>query len=418
MKWRNLVFLVLIIPVILYGATKGFLWYSLNSAVTDMQNRVSEFATLHYESIRTPVLGPIGVDGIRYKPLGFDESIEIGSVLIHWNEAHELIDLVQAFYKETLPEQLTISVNHVNVPLEGDIGAWWDSEHQPTMSTAFGLPASMRGCGTGALKAADYTAMGYQSLITNLRFEYSIKGKSKSFTFYGKLEGQNMMKLYVDGSTPSSEVSLSVDKIFDALPRLGNLSITFEDDSFNARKIDYCSKLANKSQQQYLEDNLQNIVFDLSELGLHPSTELIDAYRGYMKGSSKLTVVINPYEPMDAEVLAQVDTENLVEWLGLEVVAGETPVKEILAPEEVETVAEEQQKTQQPREETFNSTPIAQLPEHLGKLARVKTKDAKFHYAYLEKAGTNEVTLTQHLVGGSATFVINVTDIEDVSVLY
>lgn len=418
MKWRNLIFLILVIPVVLYGATKGFLWYSINSAVTSVQNRVSEFATLDYEGIRTPVLGPIGVDGITFKPLGFDESIKVGSVLVHWDETHELLDLLTAFYKKTLPEQLQISVNSVEIPVGGDITGWWDNEKQPAANSPVGLPASLWGCGTGPFKSVDYGGMGYKSLTSNLRFDYSLNEKLKVFSFYGKLENQNMMKFVIDGSTPSNEVSLSVASIFSAMPRLGNVSITFEDDTFNARKIQYCSKLAEKSEEQYLNDHIEHLVSDYHNTGLYPSTELIDAYRGYLTGDSKLTVNINPYEPMNSEVLARVDPENLVEWLGLEIVAGETPVKEILAPLEAEIVAGEQQKADQPREETFNSTPIEQLPEHLGKLTRVKTKDARFHYAYLEKAGTEELILTQHLVGGSATFVINVTDIEDVSVLY
>ena len=418
MKWRNLTFLLVIIPVVLYGAAKGFLWYSINSAVTNVQNRVADFATLDYEGIRTPVLGPIGVDGITYKPLGFDQSIKVGSVLLHWNEPQQLIDLVKAFYKETLPEQLKISVNHVNIPFGGDFAEWWDGQQQSTLDLSTVVPASLWGCGGGAFKAADYSGMGYEFLTANLRFEYSLNSRSKIYSFYGKLDNQNMMKFYLDGSTPASEVSASLESLLNSPPRLGNLSITFEDNSFNARKIEYCSKLANMSDEQYLNDHIDRVVEDFSQSGLYPSMELIDTYRGYLTAESKLTFIVNPYEPVNSEVLARVDTENLVEWLGLEVVSGETPVKEILAPKQLESVAEEQQKSNLPKEETFNSTPIAQLPEHVGKLARVKTKDDKFHYAYLEKAGTDKLTLTQHLVGGSATFVINVTDIKDVSVLY
>lgn len=419
MKWRNLIFLILIIPVVLYGAAKGFLWYSVNSAVTNVQTRVSEFATLDYEGIRTPVLGPIGVDGITYKPLGFDQSIQVGSVLVHWNEAHELLDLITAFYKEALPKQLRISVNHINIPLGGDIADWWDSKRGSSTNSSALLPAGLWGCGAGALKSADYRGMGYESLTANLRFEYGLNRKTKTFSFYGKLDNQEMGKLYLDGSAPAGGVLLSVDALLNSPPRLSNLSITFEDDSFNARKIEYCSKLVKTTQQQYLQDHVARVAMEFSKSGVHPSAEIIDAYRSFLTGNSKLTLVVNPYEPIDPEVLAKVDPENLVEWLGLEVVLGETPIKEILAPKQLETAtAEEEQKTGAAREETFNPTPIERLAEHVGKLTRVKTKDAKFHYAYLEEAGTEKLTLTQHLAGGSATFVINVTDIEDVSVLY
>ena len=76
MKWRNLILTVLLVPVLLYGALRGYLWYSINSTVNHIQSRVGGFATLGYDEIRSPVLGPIGVTGITYTPHGFSEPVD------------------------------------------------------------------------------------------------------------------------------------------------------------------------------------------------------------------------------------------------------------------------------------------------------------------------------------------------------
>ena len=260
--------------------------------------------------------------------------------------------------------------------------------------------------------------MGYDFLRVDLRFEYSLDNRSKDFSFYATMRNQEMMNLYLEGSAPSSGVSLSLNTLFNNMPRLSNVSVTYEDDSYVTRKIAYCSKNSNKPEKQYIESHIEQVIADLSKTGFYPSEELIDAYRGHLTEPSKFTITLNPYEPMDSTAFGQVDQKNFVQWLGLEVMTNEKPIKELVAPEAPKIAAKEQAKEPVRREESFNSTPIYKLPEYIGQLTRVRTKEGKFHYAYLEKAGTDQLTLTQHLVGGSATFVINVRDIDDVSVLY
>ena len=418
MKWRNLVLIVLLVPVLLYGATRGYLWYSISSTVDQIQSRVGGFATLDYDEIRSPILGPIGVTGVTYTPHGFNEQVTIGSVFVHWNEPRELLDLVQAFHKNTLPKQLRVSINQVKVPLSGDIAGWLDANRQLNLNLPFQLPASLRGCGEGSFNSVDFREMGYDFLRTNLRFEYGLNDRSKNFSFYATMRNQEMMTLYVEGSAPSGGVSLSLNTLFNNVPKLSNVSVTYEDDSYVTRKVAFCSKKSNKSEKEYIESHTEQVIADLSKAQFFPSKELIDAYQSHLIEPSKFTITLNPYEPMDSTVFTKVDQGNFVQWLGLEVMANEKPIKELVASEAPKIAAEEQARKPTQKEETFNSTPIFKLPEHIGQFARVRTKEGKFHYAYLEKAGANQLTLTQHLVGGSATFVINVTDIDDVSVLY
>ena len=418
MKWRNLILTVLLVPVVLYGALKGYLWYSINSTISQIQSHVGGFATLDYEEIRSPVLGPIGVTGITYTPHGFNEPVSVGSVLVHWNKPQELLDLVEAFYKNTLPKQLKVSINQIKAPLSGDVATWLDANRQVNLNPPLQLPASLWGCGSGSFNSADLRDMGYDFLRVDLRFEYSLNNKSKDFSFYATMRNREMMTLYLEGSAPSSGVSLSLSTIFGTMPRLSNVSITYEDDSYVTRKVAYCSNKSNESEQKYIESHIERVIADLSKSQFFPSKELIDAYREHLTEPSKFTITLNPYEPMGSNVFTQLDQGNFVQWLGLEVMANEKPIKELVAPETLKIAAKDQSEEPVQKEETFNSTPIFKLPEHIGQLARIRTKEGKFHYAYLEKAGADQLTLTQHLVGGSATFVINVRDIDDVSVLY
>ena len=328
------------------------------------------------------------------------------------------MDLVEAFYKNTLPKQLKVSINQIKAPLSGDVANWLDANRELNLNPAFKLPASLWGCGSGSFNSADLRDMGYDFLRIDLRFEYSLNNKSKDFSFYATMRNQEMMHLYLEGSAPSSGVALSLNTIFNTTPKLSNVSVTYEDDSYVTRKVAYCSKKSNKTEKQYIESHIEQVIADLSKDQFYPSKELIGAYREHLTEPSKFTITINPYEPMDSTVFTQVDQGNFVQWLGLEVIANEKPIKELVAPEAPKIAAKEQAEEPVQKEESFNPTPIYKLPDYIGQLARIRTKEGKYHYAYLEKAGADQLTLTQHLVGGSATFVINVGDIDDVSVLY
>lgn len=418
MKWRKLVLLFVVIPLLLYGGVRGYLWYSLKSTVAQVQDAVSNSATLEYGEIQTPILGPIGVTKISYRPHGFNQTVNIGSVLIRWNEPTELLDLIQAFYKGTLPERLRLSVNRVHVPMEGDIAAWWDEQRGVDLGIPVSVPDSMFGCGAGIFSSADLRSLGYGTLFANLRFEYNYRRGSNEVTFYSSMRAQEMMTFTFEGSIPSSGISLSLRSIGSALPKLANVSISYDDESYNKRKISMCAKRSGTSEEQYVESHIQGILTDLKEYRLYPSTELIDAYRTYLVKPAKLTVNLNPYEPLEPSIFAKFDHTNFIDWLGIEIVSDETPVKELVRQGQPEVVEVEQAEAVQQHEEKFQSTPIEQLPEHVNRLARVRTKQGRTHYAYVERVDVEELVLSQHLVGGSTTFSVNLADISEVSVLY
>ena len=394
------------------------MWYSLKSVVDQVRAGVSETATLEYGDIKTPILGPIGVTKIRYRPHGFDQTVNIGSVMILWKEPQELLDLLQAFYQNRLPERLRLSANRISVPIQGDIAEWWDKQAGIDLDMPVTIPASMFGCGEGAFTSADLRSLGYETLFANLRFEYNFRRISNELTFYASMRAQEMMTLSLDGSIPSSGISLSLTGIGSSPPRLANVSISYDDESYNKRKLSLCTKRSGVTQDQYVNNHIKGILTDLREYRLYPSAELIDAYRAYLVKPAKLTVNLNPYEPLSPETFAKFDHTNFIDWLGIEVFADETPVKELVRLDQPEFVVAEPTEATLRQEETFQSTPIEQLPEHVNRLTRIRTKQGKTHYAYLESVNVEELILSQHLVGGSATFSVSIDDISEISVLY
>lgn len=418
LRVRKVILLLALAPVLLYGGAEGYLRYSMKSTMDQIQHRVAEFASVQYEEIETSVLGPIRVNGIAYRPHGFNQAISIQSALIDWEKPADLLKLMQAFYKNRLPEQLRISARNISVPLRGDIGEWWDAQTLVDAESPVSFPRSLFGCGSEALSSTDLRDMGYEVLKTDLRFEYGFSAKSPYVTFYARANSKDMAMLTLEGSIPSNEISLSLLNILSSIPTFANLSVSFEDASYNKRKVAFCAEKRNQTTTQFVEDNIQRVLQDLAELKVAPSTQVIDVYRGFYTKGTKLTININPYEPLGPDTFGQVDHSNLLDWLGLEVIADDVIIKDLLAVVEIpEEDTETAELTKQHRE-TFQLTPKEELQTHISKLSQVHTHDGKTHYAYLEKVDEEGLTLTQHLVGGSVTFIVAADNIAEVFVLY
>ena len=184
------------------------------------------------------------------------------------------------------------------------------------------------------------------------------------------------------------------------------------------KKIVYCAKKNNQSGDEFVDAHVQRIVTELQQAKLNPSAELTEAYRNFLSIPARINVDLAPYEPAGVEIFSRLDRENFIELLGLEVQSDQQTVGELLAPFQSEQEKAEEQAEAVQKEEQFNPTPLAELRDFVGKLARVKTDDGKARYAYIENVGSEDLFLTQHLVGGSASFKLSYTEIIEVAVLY
>jgi len=420
MKARTLILLIVILPLLVWGAVKGFIWYSLDASFKNIQARVSHLADLSYRDVRTPVMGPIGYTSVTIRPKGYKDVIKVGSILVHWKEPKEIIPILEAFFNKALPPRLEITANNVSFSLDSDLGdvllqpARWDWESPLT------FPPSVWGCGNGTFQAADYRALEYGHLSINARLEYSLSPGTNALKFFLRLRNPGMTSFLFEGSIPlKSKQMPTVQQLSSPGLKLADLSYTVQDESYNEKKIAYCAKKNGVSATEFVDGQISRISADLEQINLYPSTELSNAYRSHLAEGTRVTVNLTPFEPAGINELAQIAPGNLVDWLGISVVANDVPISELFVDRKdlVEEEEEDEEESQQ-TEEAFNPTPFAELSEHLNRLARVTTGDGKVHYAYIESTAPEKLTLTRHLVGGSATFELEFSEIVEVAVLY
>lgn len=417
MRPRTLILLLVILPLLTWGAVKGFIWYSLDATFKNVQTRVSHLADISYRDLRTTVLGPIGYTSVTIRPKGYDDVIKVGSILVHWNEPKEIIPILESFFKKSLPLQLRASANLVSFSLDSDLGDALTRTADWEWESPIRLPRSIWGCGNGPLRVVDYRALEFEHINLNARLNYSLSPATDTLKFFLRLRSSGMTSVSIEGSIPTNGKGMPpLRSIFRAGVKLADLSYTVEDESYNQKKTAYCSNTKGESPTEFIEGQIARIGAELEQSNLYPSTELSDAYRDHLTNAARITVNLTPFEPFGLDELSRMRPDTFVDLLGVSVQAGDTPISELFVARK--GVAEEEDEEPKQKAETFNPTPFAELGSHLNRLARVTTSDGKTHYAYIENASADRLILTRHLVGGSATFELESSEITEVAVLY
>ncbi len=412
-RTTSLLIVVVLMPVLLYVGFKGYLWYSVKNNVDEFRDAVAPFAQVDYRQIDvgwTTPSGPVGVRGITVKPTGMSDRVEIGSALVHTQSLRELYELARAFTQERVPDRLQVSVNRIVIDLNGQIG-----ELLNQVESAGGwADLDTAGCGRKRFTAEDLMTMGYDRLVNNLNLRYNRARRSDGYVFSGKVRTDDMMSIDFEATIPEG---LAAVRSVSSIPRLNDMMIRVTDLGYNARRNKFCAISMGVEPGEFVDDHVAAVKARLQELGFDPSDALATAYRSFTADSGEFALTVQPIDPLGIQDLATLEPSTLVEHLGLSLTYNDNVIETLFvapAPLEIEDTKE----APKVLPDTYKPTPIASLGQHLKRQVKIYTHDGKFLHAYLDDVGAEQLTLTQHLVGGSATFSVAIDDISKVLVLY
>lgn len=411
---RNRIALLILIPAVAYGAARVIVWYSVKEAVGRARESLSPAVSLSYARVLSPVFGPIGVTGIALRPRGFNDRISIGSALVHISNPLDKVEFLHTVMGRRLPTRFDLSLNDVEVPLSGDIVAWLDRKSD-SGEPAGGVPLA---CGSGAsVTAADIKKMGYDELAGNVVLHYVYDRRTGGLVAYAKLVLQDMIEATFEGTIPASEVVFNVDQV-TGIPRFSQLSVSLRDLSWASRFNRYCARAMGITVSDYIQKRLADTRAALESADFEPSDELMKGLQKFATGKTLLTVSLDPQDPISlAQLDAKLGSTYLLDTLGMKVSFDGRQVKDLGKIKTARATQVDKATQQQPREETYKPTPVRELPQFLERQVRVLMSNGDIHRGYLDSIDAEKMVLTQHLVGGSATFDVELKGVAHVLVL-
>ena len=413
-RTRSRIILLILIPVLAYGAARVVVWYTVKEAVDHVRESLAPVASLRYAKIMSPVLGRFGVAGVRVRPHLLDDDISIGSALVNIDDPLDKLSFLRTARSRQFPTSLDMSFNHVRIPLSKEVVAWLDKRMTTPPASVDGVPAA---CRAGArATASDMKKMGYDELVGDVLVHYTYERRSGEIVGYVRLALQDMLDATVEATIPASEVVFNVGQL-KGMPKFSKLSITLSDPSWTSRFNDYCAKAMGITVPEYIQRRITDTRQAFESANFAPSDALMKGLERFAAGKSRLTVTLDPRDPIALSQLNPMrGPDYLIDTLGLGVQFDGQTVNDLGAIKTAEKT-ESESAPQQPQEETFKPTSIEELPQYLKMRVRVLMTDGNTRRGYLDSIDGEKIVLTRQLVGGSATFDVALKDVKRVLVL-
>jgi hypothetical protein len=437
-KFMTILATILAVLVLMAGGIWGYLWYSTQQQVEQLVAVAKPFAEINYAGISVLPTGSVGVKQIKIIPNLVNDVISIGAIRLNAPNILALLNARRQLSQGELPEALSLSIRQLELPLHG--GLLGGPPPSPRERTPFDDLDTL-GCGPVThFGGAQWEEMGYDSFISNMDMGYRLTAAENRINLQISNTTRDWASLYLDIGFALNTSSTSIMQLATSLtPKVASLNLVLQDDGYNTRRNNYCAAKAGKPINEYIADHVQRVVERLRANGINLGPGLIAAYQRYLTEGKQLTITANPPAPIDPAELQFYQAEDVVKLAGLTVKVNDEAVTDLSADWNTAQVtralgigrqwtprAEESEETTAPAapkpvviEKSFHATPVSQLNQHVGKIAKLETSTGANYLGNLESI-TDEgiIRITIRKSGGTATLSLRGEDITKAEVLY
>lgn len=290
-KWVRIalrLLLLSLLPLLGFGAVKGYYWYQVRAVVEQLAQQVSLLATLEYDSIETGFDGVAGVRHLVLTPLGQKQGVTIDAVRVEAPSWLDLVFMQRQLDSGELPQSLRIALSGIRIDLAG---AGLNQLAAQALADDAAIAPGMLGCEAAAagLSGVQWLQkLGYQQLTLDVAAEYRFDRSSKLLTFSYSQAVQDQFAMELSAALDLGINELNRYNLGLISPSLGDLNLHYQDRSFNRRAVQFCAAAIPESAEQFVDRHLGLISAGSLELGLSLPPSLLDGYRQFLLGAGEL----------------------------------------------------------------------------------------------------------------------------------
>ncbi len=331
-KWARIAtkwLLLLLLPLLGFGAVKGYYWYQVRSVVEQLGQQLSPFVSLEYGAIETGFNGVAGVRQLLLTPRSQQQDVQQPGVPTHGIridalrvKASSWLDLVRMrsqLEQGELPQALSLEMRGIQVDLSS---AGWEAltsqagGHEGSREK--GAEQGLRGCetATGGLKGQQWLQqLGYQQLLLDVAAEYSFDRSSKLLTLTLKQSLQDQYELELSAALDLGINEFNRYNLTLISPSLGDINVHYQDRSLIKRAIRFCAEAGQETAEQFVSRHVALVAADSLELGLVLPASLLEGYQQFLLGAGQLHVELLGGSQLWPASMLQYSPERLLEAL-------------------------------------------------------------------------------------------------------
>jgi len=427
---KILILVVLVAAVI--GGIKGFIYYKVTDQLDEVIAVLSPFAQVSYEAVSSDLDGGVTVEGVKVKSYGNGLSVDVDEIAVKFPDIQTLLFIGDDLKKQKMPEEMSLSLRHVRMDLQSlkPYMAMIQAQSQQPFQDY-----SLLGCGD--LEKSDplkvLQKLGYSELDSSVSLGYRWDRSSKNLTIKSAFRWHEMTGS--EAVIDLGDIAALSAMAMMSEPELKRISISLEDEGYNARLVEHCAASQDISGDDFIILHMAMLRSALSEQGVQLGENLYEVYRYYLNSEGPLKFQMYPDNMQQLANMDMFKPSDLPALLGLEIHKGDEVIRDIsfdwdqdkfketmaaLTPKPEPAVQE--QKASKPSQPSQPQAPqadyvevnAAKLDQQMNKMLRVKTSDNRRLEGILKKVTDTRIFIDVPMGGGSATLPISIADISQV----
>ncbi len=421
------ILLVVLVPAVLYGALKGWMYYNAKQTVDDMVLAASNYANVSYADISTDLRGAVTVSGIRVQPLGTDDAVEIDRVRIASDDP--LMFLRGARWQpgeQAPPDSLSFMVQGVSLPLSSELLA---------VDAAAASPGQTGPCDQGLrIEPGLLKKVGFEELALDLDGHYRLDEAQRTIELGMNVELRDIESMQFAATLTDVDAEALAHGAAPNL-NLGRLSVAMRmSPEFGRQVLKVCAAGTNHTAQAWGMLLAEQALRDFEQQGVVLGRGLQKAVRDFYRNWGEIEVVAAPDQPVGLLSLMFLPPERLADALGLQVRLNdqlitdtsfrwERPDGQDLSalfgaqpPEQSEQTA-----SQRPRRiivrRQYEPVPVGSIGRYIDHEVKIKPQGLPVREGVLRRISDGQAEVEQTVHGGKYTAYVSLGEIESLQAL-
>ena len=446
--------ILIILPLLIYGAAMGYLWYEVKSNTDNIIQSTAHAAQISYGSIHISPMGDeIGLNDVVIRPVITTDEFRLEKLRITAPHIGYFIDTASNMKRGKPPEHLSIGLQRIHLDIGGEFFTLLDQMQEQAQAQAHVTSA-----GSGARAQGSAMAQFITSLDT------LGCGEVERFTI-GHLRGMGIGNITADigfnleynplTNHTLIKIDVRADRIYDmafgidlamrpdAMASAMNvvppkINISYHDTGFHKLRNKYCAALNGTDEAQYVDNHIQELS---KKLGATFPEEVVTAYREAMAKGGRYTVHFDPSSELNIANLPYYKGADIAAMLGFSMRINETKVDleqvqwgnvptsvstaqpstpdaasntDVVAPPRPVATGPSTQK--KPLEPVFKTVAIADAGKYVNKMAEVTTYEGKVRSGKISEVSNGRIYLIIRVSAGTLTYPVNISDINKLKI--
>ncbi|MCX7545638.1 LSm family protein [Marinicella gelatinilytica] len=440
MNKKNIIIIVIVIALV------ALPWWRINQNseffVEGLMSHLSHLGDWTYQDHSTSISGDISIEGVQFKPRGYQDIIRVESITVT-TDARDLLFTKSTDLLVKLPPELTVNFNQVKVvnpqsELQNNI---LKSNYFPMVLGYLGA----FGCGDGtepSFTSEQWQAMNGSEPVFDVKLTYALLEDDYSIDFNININSPDNWYTTWSGGLirPNDDERLAFhDTIIDTL------YYYYADQGFNEKRNQFCGKDQQSTFAAYRlnsSEALQQILRVYA--GGEMSPKLANQYQRSLQPQVEYNAILKLKQPKYIFEVADWSQSELFKNSDIEAALGEQEYQDIKLSKidhldlDIETLRvdmEQRQKIREEREAQANKPKelIRQIKTHvggqqkreytltnwsdaIGQSVKIKTKRGRPIFGTLKAINDNQVTVSTRFKSGDATINISRKDVLSISI--